>query len=374
MTKKVSRLKIKQNKKYGNIGDSPGAIHISEDALRPIFKLFSYNKDEVQESDDDDFESVLNQLKHCKTHTHWLQVNGLGDEKLIEQIGTQFGINPLVLEDIVNTHQRPKIDDYNNFFFATSRLINYKDNVVSNCQVSFIVKDDLIISFQEDYNKVFDVVAKRLHSGKGLIRIAGPAYLCYAMMDTIFDIYFSLLNNLGDLLEDIEEQLYDNPDKTIMYEAQRVKRSLIVLRRATWPERDKINSMIRDDTPLISEEVKVFLRDAYDHCIQIIDMIESYQEITSSIIDVYLSIVSNRMNEIMKVLTLISVVFMPITFIVGVYGMNFQHVDPVTNKVLPANMPELTSPHGYLYCWIAMIAITIAQVAFFWKKGWFSRL
>jgi len=374
MAKKINRLKIKPHRKYGNIGDSPGAIHIDADSLKPVVTLYSYNKEEVQECEGDDFEDVLKQLKSCKTHTHWLQINGLGDQKMIEEIGEHFGINPLVLEDIVNTHQRPKIDDYNNFFFATSRLINYKDNEMTNCQVSFIVKEGLIISFQEDYAKVFDVVAKRLHAGKGLIRIAGPAYLCYAMMDTIFDIYFSLLNNLGDLLEDIEEKLYDNPDKTIMYEAQRVKRSLIVLRRATWPERDKINSMIREDTPLISEEVKVFLRDAYDHCIQIIDMIESYQEITSSIIDVYLSIISNRMNEIMKVLTLISVVFMPITFIVGVYGMNFQHVDPVTNKVLPSNMPELTSPHGYLYCWIAMITITIAQVAFFWKKGWFSRL
>ncbi|WP_448698998.1 magnesium/cobalt transporter CorA [Mucilaginibacter sp. AW1-3] len=374
MAKKVNRLKIKQRRKYGNIGDTPGAIHIDDDSLKPVVKLFSYNKDEVQECVGDDFEDVLKQLKACKTHTHWLQINGLGDEKMIEEIGEHFGINPLVLEDIVNTHQRPKIDDYTNFFFATSRLINYKDNVISNCQVSFIVKENLIISFQEDYDKVFDVVAKRLHAGTGFIRIAGPAYLCYAMMDTIFDIYFSLLNNLGDLLEDIEEQLYDNPNKTIMYEAQRVKRSLIVLRRATWPERDKINSMIRDDNPLISEEVKVFLRDAYDHCIQIIDVIESYQEITSGIIDVYLSIISNRMNEIMKVLTLISVIFMPITFIVGVYGMNFQHVDPVTNKVLPDNMPELTSPHGYLYCWIAMFVITIVQILFFWKKGWFSRM
>ncbi len=374
MAKKIDRLKVKRSKKYGDVGESPGTIHIEDDALKPQLTLYSYNKDEVQETLNGDFAAILKQLKACKTHNHWLQINGLGDKSMIEQIGEHFGINHLVLEDIVNTHQRPKIDDYGSYFFATSRLINYKDNVVSNCQVSFIVKDDLIISFQEDYDKVFDAVAKRLHAGKGLIRIAGPAYLCYAMMDTIFDIYFSLLNNLGDLLEDIEEQLYDNPDKTIMYEAQRVKRSLIVLRRATWPERDKINSMIRDDNSLISEEVKVFLRDAYDHCIQIIDMIESYQEITSSIIDVYLSIISNRMNEIMKVLTLISVIFMPITFIVGVYGMNFQHVDPVTNKVLPGNMPELTSPNGYLYCWIAMISITVLQVAFFWKKGWFSRL
>jgi magnesium transporter len=369
MSKKISRLKIKRNKKYGNIGDSPGSIHIDEDSLKPILKLYSYNQDEVEESEGHAFESILKQLDHCTTHTHWLQINGLGDQKLIEEIGAHFDINQLVLEDIVNTHQRPKIDDYDDYFFATSRLITYHDNELNNDQVSFIVKKNLIISFQEDYEKVFDVVAKRLHAGKGLIRIAGPAYLCYAMMDTVFDIYFSLLNNLGDLLEDVEAQLYDNPDKTIMYQAQGVKRSLIVLRRATWPERDKINSMIRDDNPLINDEVKVFLRDAYDHCIQIIDMIESYQEITSSIIDVYLSIISNRMNEIMKVLTIISVIFIPITFIAGVYGMNFAHVDPVTNKVNPYNLPELSSPYGYIYCWIAMILITAAQIWFFWRKG-----
>lgn len=220
----------------------------------------------------------------------------------------------------MNTHQRPKFDDYDSYFFATSRLITYKDNELSNCQISFLVKDNLIISFQEDYSNTFEMIVKRLKGGKGSIRTAGPAYLCYAMMDTIFDIYFALLNNLGDLLDDVEDRLYDNPDRTIMYDSQKVKRTMILLRRAIWPERDKINEMIRDDISLISTEVKVYLRDAYDHCIQIIDMIESYQEITSSIIDVYLSIISNRMNEIMKVLTLISVIFMPITFIVACSG------------------------------------------------------
>jgi magnesium transporter len=374
MARKIKRLKIKTNKKYGNVGDSPGMIHIDENALKPVLRLYSYNKDEVKESDGNSFESVLKQLDACTTHTHWLQVNGLGDQNLIEEIGDHFGINRLVLEDIVNTHQRPKFDDYDNYFFATSRLISYQDNELSNCQVSFIVTDNLIISFQEDYADIFEMIIKRLIAGKGSIRTAGPAYLCYAMMDTIFDLYFGLLNNLGDLLDDVEDRLYDNPDKSIMYDSQKVKRTMILLRRAIWPERDKINEMIRDDIPLISTEVKVFLRDAYDHCIQIIDMIESYQEITSSIIDVYLSIISNRMNEIMKILTLISVIFMPITFIVGVFGMNFARQDPVTNKILPDNMPELYSPHGYVYCLMAMLVITIAQILFFWKKGWFSKL
>lgn len=374
MSKHIKRLKIKSNKKYGNVGDSPGMIRIDENAPKPVLQLYSYNKDEVKQSDANSFEAILKQLNSCTTHTHWLQVKGLGDQNLIEEIGKHFDINRLVLEDIVNTHQRPKFDDYESYLFITSRLITYSDNELNNCQVSFIVKDNLIISFQEDYSSIFDLIVKRLLSGKGQIRTAGPTYLCYAMMDTIFDLYFSLLNTLGDLLDDVEDRLYDNPDKTIMYDSQKVKRTMIVLRRAIWPERDKINEMIRDDISLISPEVKIFLRDAYDHCIQIIDMIESYQEITSSIIDVYLSIISNRMNEIMKVLTLISVIFMPITFIVGVYGMNFSHVDPVTNKVNPYNLPELYSPHGYLYCWAAMVIITILQVIFFWRKGWFGRL
>jgi len=375
MAKKINKLKIKvSSKKYGDVGDSPGMIHISDDAMKPVLRLFSYNQSEVQQSDGSNFDAIIKQLDHCKTHIHWLQVNGLGDQRLIETIGEHFGVNKLVLEDIVNTRQRPKFDDYDTYFFATSRLITYQDNEISNCQVSFFVKDNLIISFQEDYSDTFAMVVKRLMSGKGLIRTAGPAYLCYAMMDTIFDMYFSMLNSLGDKLDDIEDRLYDNPDRSIMYDSQKIKRTMILLRRAIWPERDKINEMIREDITLIGSEVKPFLRDAYDHCIQIIDMIESYQEITSSIIDVYLSLISNRMNEIMKVLTLISVIFMPITFIVGVFGMNFARQDPLTNKALPDNMPELYSPHGYTYCLIAMAFITIAQVLFFWKKGWFSKL
>lgn len=374
MAKKVNKLKIKTSrKKYGDVGDSPGMIHIDENALKPVLRLYSYNKEEIQQSEGESFEAILNQLDTCTTHTHWLQVNGLGDQQLIEQIGDHFKLNRLVLEDIVNTHQRPKFDDYDDYFFATSRLITYHDDVLSNCQVSFIVKDNLIISFQEDYSDTFEMIIKRLKGGKGLIRTAGPAYLCYAMMDTIFDMYFSMLNNIGDKLDDVEDRLYDNPDRTIMYDSQKIKRTMIMLRRAIWPERDKVNEMIRDDIPLINADTKVFLRDAYDHCIQIIDMIESYQEITSSIIDVYLSIISNRMNEIMKVLTLISVIFMPITFIVGVFGMNFARQDPITNKALPDNMPELYNPHGYIYCLIAMFIITLAQVLFFWKKGWFSK-
>ena len=175
-------------------------------------------------------------------------------------------------------------------------------------------------------------------------------------------------------LDEIEDRLYRAADKTIMYDTQQIKRTLIVLRRAIWPERDKINEMLRTDNPIISAEVKIYLRDVYDHCVQIMDMVENYKEITSSIMDIYLSMVSNRMNEIMKVLTIISVIFIPLTFVAGIYGMNFARVDPASNKVIPDNMPELYSPHGYIYCLIAMFIVAAIQIVIFWRKGWFSKL
>ena len=293
----------------------------------------------------------------------------------MEEIGRHLSINPLVLEDIVNTHQRPKFDEYDDYVFCTSRIIHFnKDNELVNCQFSALVKENIIISFEETHEEYFEAVKTRLKAGKGSIRTAGPGYMCYALTDTILDNYFVLMAQIGDMLDEIEDRLYQSPDKSVMYNAQAIKRILIIVRRASWPERDKINEMIRTENPLILPEDKIFLRDAYDHCIQIMDLIENYKEITSSIIDLYLSMVSNRMNEIMKVLTIISVIFIPLTFIAGIYGMNFARVDPVTNKVMPANMPELYVPHGYVYALMGMLAIAVIQLLFFWKKGWFSKV
>jgi magnesium transporter len=232
----------------------------------------------------------------------------------------------------------------------------------------------MVITFEETHTENFEAVKNRLAGGKGDIRTAGPAYMCYALTDTILDCYFALLAQLGDALDEVEDRLYSNVDKNIMYQTQQLKRTLIVLRRSCWPERDKINDMLRTESPIITDGVKMFLKDAYDHCIQIMDLIESYKEITSSIMDIYLSLVSNRMNEIMKVLTIISVIFIPLTFIAGIYGMNFARVDPVNNKVLPDNLPELYMPHGYFYALGGMLLIGLMQVVVFWKKGWFSKL
>ncbi|WP_214070299.1 magnesium/cobalt transporter CorA [Mucilaginibacter sp. dw_454] len=361
--------------KHQNVGERPGAITIADDALKPIITVYSYNEKELITADGHDMKVILEQFKKCKDHTHWIQIKGLNDQKLIEDIGSLLNINSLVLEDITNTHQRPKFDEYDDYVFSVSRQIYFTaDNELCNNQFSALVKSNMIISFEETHDEHFEGVKARLAAGKGAIRTAGPGYMCYALNDTIIDTYFVLLAHIGDELDGVEDRLYTNADKTIMYDAQQLKRTLIILRRITWPERDKINDILRSEHPLVTAEVKMFLKDAYDHCIQVMDLIENYKEISSSIIDLYLSLVSNRMNEIMKVLTIISVIFIPLTFVAGIYGMNFSRTDPATNKVMPANMPELYSPHGYVYALGGMLLIGVIQVIVFWKKGWFTKL
>lgn len=369
----VRRSRIK-HRRAGMVGDAPGMIRIPEDAIKPKIAVYSYNAEELVTCSGDEFSVIIEQFKKCTNHTHWIKVNGLGDAKLIEDIGNILNINTLVLEDVTNTHQRPKFDEYDDYFFATSRIIEFSDNKeLINTQFSAIVKDDLLISFEETYDDRFDVITDRLESGKGIIRTAGPAYMCYALMDTIIDEYFVVLADIGDSLDDLEDHLYENADKTIMYNTQHIKRELIMMRRVSWPERDKINDMIRSDSPLINRDTKNYLRDAYDHSIQIMDLIDSYKEITSNVMDLYLSMVSNRMNEIMKVLTIISVIFIPLTFIAGIYGMNFARQDD-HGHLIPDNMPELYVHHGYVYTIIVMLLIAMVQIFVFWKKGWFNRL
>jgi magnesium transporter len=375
MNSPIKRIRYKVRRQPVDVGAKPGSIVIPEGALKPVIMVYSYNEKELVTSEGKSMQVILSQFKKCDAHSHWIQIKGLGDLKLMEDIGEYLDINPLVLEDIVNTHQRPKFDEYDDYVFSTSRIINFnKDHELVNCQFSALIKENILVSFEETHEEYFEAVKARLKAGKGAIRTAGPGYMCYALIDTILDNYFVLLGKAGDMLDEIEDHLYTSPDKSVMYNSQAMKRILIIMRRATWPERDKINDMIRTESPLISPEVKLYLRDAYDHCIQIMDLVESYKEITSSIIDLYLSMVSNRMNEIMKVLTIISVIFIPLTFVAGIYGMNFARVDPANNKVIPGNMPELYSPHGYEYALLGMFIIAIIQVVVFWKKGWFSKL
>jgi magnesium transporter len=215
-------------------------------------------------------------------------------------------------------------------------------------------------------------VRDRIRKGKGYLRMQGSDYLSYAITDSAIDMFFPLLEKIGDRMDELEDELITAPTRASMNRILQIKRELIVFRRSIWPERDKINDLIRSHFPLVSENTKVYFRDSYDHCIQILDIVDSFKEVTSSLMDVYLSSVSNRLNQVMKVLTIISTIFIPLTFIVGLYGMNFAHVDPRTGKDLPLNMPELYSPYGYIGVMLAMFVIVIIQIYFFYKKGWLN--
>jgi magnesium transporter len=221
MNRSIKRIRYTPRRKAGNIGDSPGAIVIPEDAVKPLLSVYSYNAKELVTSEVKNIKVALGQFKKCQDHTHWIQVRGLGDAALIEEIGSILKINPLVLEDITNIHQRPKFDEYDNYIFAVSRMISFsKDYELINNQFSALVKDNIIITFEETHNDYFEAVKNRLAAGKGAIRTAGAGYMCYALTDTILDRYFALLAQLGDQLDLIEDRLYASADKTIMYETQ----------------------------------------------------------------------------------------------------------------------------------------------------------
>ncbi|TZF83825.1 magnesium/cobalt transporter CorA [Pedobacter sp. BS3] len=370
---KIKRLVIKHTRPVTEPGSSPGIIRLSETALASKINVYCYNEKELVEETADNVHELEIILDKYPEHTSWIDIQGLGDIEIYNFISKRYNIHSLVVEDITNNNQRSKLDEYEGYNFAVSRhiFIN-KHHEIESEQVSFILTQNTLLSFQESHNNTFKPVIERLRGGKGSIRTAGPSYMLYALTDLIIDYYFNLIYKLGDELDTIEELLYRKPNRNIMYKMQDIKRVMIMIRRAAWPERDKLNDMLRSESPLVTDYTRTFLKDAYDHCMQAVDLIESYKDVTTTLIDMNLSIISNRMNEIMKVLTIISSIFIPLTFIAGIYGMNFAYEDPITHRILKYNMPELYSPNGYIYTLIAMLLIAILQIIYFWRKGWFK--
>lgn len=353
-------------------GSSPGLIYIDENALKPVVKLYKYNAEHYEVIDIEDFKTIQSKVAE-KGFSYWVEIKGFGSLEMFELLNVDYNVNKLVLEDITRTYQRPKLEEYDDYDFAVSRMLHFDENRdVENVQVSFILKEHVLFTFQERYEDCLEPIRGRLNAGKGNIRVAGSSYLMYALMDIIVDTYFEILGEWGEDLNEIEDRLFERPDKTVMYDTQMIKKNIIGIRRVLWPERDKLNDILRSDSPRITEQTKLYVKDAYDHCIQLIDIVESLKEIAITNIDMYLSVISNRMNEIMKVLTIISSIFIPLTFIAGIYGMNFAIEDPLTGKKLPQNMPELYQEHGYLYTMIVMGGIAVAQIIYFWRKGWFK--
>ncbi len=297
----------------------------------------------------------------------WVDVQGLGNRDILERLGKVFDLHPLVLEDVVNMGERPKIEDYEDQLLIIARMVVPKERTYGfySEQVSLVLGQNYLLTVQEEpEHDCLESVRVRIERNKGIIRKQGADYLAYALLDAIIDGFFPVLELYGDRLEELEEEVIFKPTRQTLQQIYQIRRELLQLRRAIWPQRDAISTLIRDSSELISEEVRMYLRDCYDHAVQVMDMVETYRELSSGLMDVYLSAVSNKMNEIMKLLTVVSSIFIPLTFVAGIYGMNFN-----TEKS-PYNMPELNWYWGYPICLAFMGAIAGGLLFFFWRRGW----
>ena len=291
----------------------------------------------------------------------WVNLDGLHEPAILEQVGAHFGFHRLVLEDVLSPRQRPKVEDYGDYVFVVLKMLEYRPDskaVVAE-QVSFILGDRYVFSFQERVGDVFDPVRQRLSEAKGRIRSSGSDYLVYALLDAVVDSYFRILELMGDEIERLEELAIDDPPPTVMHGIHDLRREMLIVRRAVWPLRESIGTLTRGEIALIGSNTQVYLRDVHDHVVQAIDTVETLREVLSSAMDLYLSSVSNRMNEVMKVLTIIATIFIPLSFFAGVYGMNFDY------------MPELAVPWAYPTLLAAMALAAGAMLWYFRRKGWF---
>ncbi|MCL2149939.1 MAG: magnesium/cobalt transporter CorA [Dehalococcoidia bacterium] len=342
-------------------GLPPGSlIHIGEDQNADgCITVIDYAPAEFTEK-------TFTHVEECFTYrdkasTTWINVDGLHKTEVIGKLGTHFGLHPLIQEDILNTEQRPKTEDYGSYLYIILRMLAYdqKNRGITSKQVSLVLGQGFVISFQEAQDTTWNPVRERIRNNKGLTRKIGADYLAYSLMDAIVDNYFAMMEKLGEYVEDVEDELITAPSEATLKTVRDLKREMITIRKAVWPLRDMVRVLQDTDNPLITPTTKIYLRDIYDHAIQVIDNIESTREIISGMLDVYFSSASNRLNEIVKVLTILSAIFIPLTFIAGVYGMNFDF------------MPELNQPYGYPIVLVFMAMIAAGLIIYFKHKKWF---
>jgi len=349
------KLVQKRSKKTGL---PPGTlVHIGEKRSNTVtMKVFDYagaRCDERTATSPDELQPPADES------VTWVDIGGVHKLDLLEAFGKQFSLHPLLLEDIANTDQRPKLDDYESYLFLVMKVLSVTDThdlLVE--QVSFVVGRNFVLSFQENGTDVFKTVRERLRGGRGRIRQSGADYLLYALMDAIVDQYFLVLESLGEKVESLQEKVVADPRPETLREVHELKRQLLFLRRAVWPLREATNGLSRSDCPFLHEPTKVFFRDVYDHVVQIVDTIETLREMVSASLDIYLSSVSYRLNTVMRVLTVITTIFMPLSFIASIYGMNFEH------------MPELKSEWGYPAVLVAMGLIAVGMLTAFRRRHW----
>lgn len=343
-------------------GSSPGKIElVGEKKIdKPRIRLFRFHEKEYVEQE---FQSLEECLLHKKeVGVKWINVDGLHEVDLLKNIGDSFGLHPLVLEDIANTTQRPKVEFYDQYIYVVLKMFYFEEESgeITSEQMSFILGKDYVLSFQERVGDVFEQVRKRIRfSETGRIRKSGGDYLLYALLDAIVDHYFLILEKLADRLEDLDEELNQSTNREILRKLNLLKKEIILLRKLTWPLREVFNSFGRNETKLIKKETHLFMRDVYDHVVEVLDTLEGFREMLIGLNEMYQSNVSNKMNEVMKVLTIIATLFIPPTFIAGIYGMNFDY------------MPELHTKFGYFLALSLMFTSIFSMLLFFKKRKWF---
>lgn len=343
-------------------GEVMGTMVLDPGAHRPIIDVMAYGPDVLVEKR----VSQPRELREFmgKYPVLWVNVDGLGDGRIIYEVGHMFGLHQLIIEDVVHHHQRAKVEEYGEHTFVVVRMVDYTDRLGTE-QVSLFLGKGFVLTFQERPGRdSIDPVRDRLRRGTGRIRSSDAGYLVYALIDAVVDGFFPVLDRYSDRMEALETHLIENPTADNVSEIHEIKTELLVLRRALWPHREALNHLLRDPNPLFSEDTRIFLRDVYDHTVQLIDLVETYRELCADLRDLQLSSASHRMNEIMKVLTIISTIFIPLTFIAGVYGMNFKH------ESSPWNMPELDWFYGYPASLCIMAITTVCMIIFFRNKGW----
>lgn len=342
-------------------GAPPGTLKSDPDAPRPQIKVIAYSDQDFVEQEIQKPSELLSFLGRFPVT--WINVDGLGDAQVLQELGQIFHIHPLALEDVINVHQRAKLEHYPGHQFLVFHQVDAGERVQSE-QISLFLGSNFVLTFQEEAGDCFDPLRVRMRQHVGLIRQSGPDYLAYSLLDSIVDHYFPLLESYGERLDDLETQIIKAPESTTMAQIHDIKRELLMLRRKIWPLRDALNTLVRDPVVQVTDSTRVYLRDCYDHIMRIIDLLETYRELSSDLLEFQLSSISYKINEVMRVLTVIATIFIPLTFIVGLYGMNF---DP---DVSPWNMPELKWYYGYPFSLALMVAVTLALLAFFYRKGW----
>ncbi|MCA9249193.1 MAG: magnesium/cobalt transporter CorA [Planctomycetales bacterium] len=345
------------SKRHPKVGARPGTLEIGESAHPVRIRMMSYRGRKAREVDVDNLESLSEAFD--ESTVTWIDVQGFGDEPRIREIAELFQLHPLLLEDIVNVPHRPKAESYGDQLLVIVRMVRTNtEHLVEHEQVSLVLGKHYVLTFQEKHGDVLDPVRARIREGVGPIAQHGPDYLAYALIDTIVDAYYPLLEQIGDWLEALEDDAVLRPTPDVLHRLNRLRNRLSNLRRGIWPQRDAVSAMVRGDHAHISEEVRLYLRDTLDHCVQTTEVTEMYREMVTELINTYLSSLANRTNDVMKVLTIVATIFIPLSFIAGVYGMNFD------------NMPELHVRWAYPLVWLAMAATAMVMLGFFWRKGW----